>query len=91
MAFINTQRHLALGGEIDNPKWKSSWKGKKVYKDGLVPKLHLIKGSVEATTTEAEYKIDGLAGATLTSNGVTGMVKYWLGKSGFAPFLKKLR
>lgn len=80
-----------LGGEIDNPKWKSTWKGKKVYKEGLVPKLHVIKGAVEATTAEAEYKIDGLAGATLTSNGVTGMVKYWLGKSGFAPFLQKLR
>lgn len=83
-----------LGGEIDNPKWKSTWKGKKVYRadsDNFEPALHVIKGMVEGSTPDAEYKIDGLAGATLTSNGVTGMVKYWLGNSGFAPFLKKLR
>lgn len=80
-----------LGGEIDNPKWKSTWKGKKLYKDGFTPELHVIKGMVESSTPNAEYKIDGLAGATLTSNGVTGMIKYWLGKSGFAPFLKKMQ
>lgn len=80
-----------LGGEIDNPKWQGVWKGKKLYKSDFKPALHVIKGAVESSTPNAEYKIDGLAGATLTSNGVTGMIKYWLGTSGFAPFLKKFR
>lgn len=79
-----------LGGEIDNPKWKSSWKGKKIYKND-VPELHVIKGTVTAQTPNNEYKIDGLAGATLTSNGVTGMIRYWLGENGFAPFLEKFK
>jgi len=37
------------------------------------------------------HKVDGLAGATLTSNGVTNLVKFWLGKNGFSPFLAKLK
>lgn len=80
-----------LGGEIDNPKWKELWKGKKVYETGsLEPKLEVIKGAVLPNSTlNPEYKIDGLAGATLTSRGVSNLVQYWLGTEGFAKFLKK--
>ncbi|MFT7130315.1 MAG: Na+-transporting NADH:ubiquinone oxidoreductase subunit C, partial [Gammaproteobacteria bacterium] len=38
-----------------------------------------------------EYKIDGLAGATLTSRGVTNLVHFWLGEQGFQKFLGNLR
>ena len=34
--------------------------------------------------------IDGLAGATLTSRGVDNLVRYWVGESGFGPFLKNI-
>lgn len=81
-----------LGGEVDNPKWKTLWKGKKVYADSsdVAPKLSVIKGAVLPNTTpDAEYKVDGLAGATLTSRGVSNLVQYWLGENGFAKFLKK--
>jgi Na+-transporting NADH:ubiquinone oxidoreductase subunit C len=35
--------------------------------------------------------IDGLSGATLTGNGVTGLVQYWTGPHGFGPYLKNYR
>ena len=38
-----------------------------------------------------EYMIDGLAGATLTANGVTYLVQYWTGSHGFGTYLKKFR
>lgn len=79
-----------LGGEIDNPKWKAQWAGKKVYDDEFNVKIRVIKGSVNSSAPDADYKIDGLSGATITSNGVTGMVQYWLGPDGFGPFLKKM-
>ncbi len=95
-----------LGGEVVNPKWKALWKGKKVYKEASEsgqefqnkhhtevgePVLSLVKGSVDPSRPGAQHQVDGLAGATLTSNGVNNLVKYWLGSEGFAPYLAKLR
>ena len=54
-------------------------------------KVNVIKGHVDAATADAEYKVDGLAGATLTSKGVDNLVKYWMGDSGFKPFLTNLK
>ena len=79
-----------LGGEIDNPKWKALWPGKKVYQNGAV-EIGLIKGSVTPGSANADYEVDGLAGATLTSRGVTNLVHFWLGEQGFQKFLSNLR
>ena len=79
-----------LGGEVDNPRWKAQWKGKIAYQDGK-PAIDVVKGSVGASDPNAKYKIDGLAGATITSNGVENTVKYWLGDDGFGKFIKRQR
>lgn len=89
LGFYEHAETPGLGGEVDNPKWKAQWPGKKIYEDGsYVPAIGLIKGKAAAGDL---HKIDGLAGATLTSNGVTNLVKFWLGENGFAPFLAKLK
>ena len=81
-----------LGGEVDNPKWKALWPGKKVYPEGSIePKLGLIKGSAIPGAPGAEHQIDGLAGATLTSIGVTNLVQFWMGENGYATFLANLK
>lgn len=80
-----------LGGEVENPKWRAKWDGKQVYGDDGSVQLSVIKGSVGPNTSNAQYKVDGLSGATLTSRGVSNMIHYWLGESGFAPFLKQVR
>lgn len=80
-----------LGGEVDNPMWKAKWHGKKVYGSSDEVLLSVIKGSVSSDTPDAEHKVDGLSGATLTSNGVDNMLKFWLGENGFAPFLNNLK
>lgn len=81
-----------LGGEVDNTNWKALWDGKKLYGDEGIGKvrLHLIKGSVDKDAPDAKFLIDGLSGATLTSNGVTRLIQYWLGPEGFVPFLKRI-
>jgi Na+-transporting NADH:ubiquinone oxidoreductase subunit C len=35
------------------------------------------------------HEIDGLAGATLTGNGVTNLVRFWMGELGFAKYLQR--
>ena len=73
--------HLAL---------KAFWPGKQVYRDGEVH-IGLVKGAVDPTAESAAWQVGGLAGATLTSRGVTNLVHFWLGENGFAPFLNNLR
>lgn len=73
-----------LGGEIDNPKWRSLWPGKSLYDNSGNLILSVSRsGGVESS------RVDGLAGATLTSNGVHNLIHYWLGQNGFGPYLKK--
>ncbi len=87
--FYDHKETPGLGAEVDNPKWKAQWKGKKIYKDNKV-NLVVIKGKVEADDSESTYKIDGLSGATITSRGVTNMVAYWFGESGYSSLLREL-
>ena len=87
--FYDHKETPGLGAEVDNPKWKAQWKGKKIYKDNKV-NLAVIKGKVEAGYSESTYKIDGLSGATITSRGVTNMVAYWFGESGYSSLLREL-
>lgn len=94
VSSITFYEHLetpGLGGEIDNKRWQASWDGKKITDDKGQPTLRLIKGGVSASTPDAEYKVDGLAGATLTSNGVTNLVQFWMGEKAFGPYLDRVR
>lgn len=80
-----------LGGEVDNPHWKALWNGKKLFDESGQIEIEVIKGVVSEGTENAQYKIDGLSGATITSNGVEQLVRYWVGPDAFGPFLEKLR
>ena len=81
-----------LGGEVDNERWKSSWIGKKVLSsDDFSPIFDVVKGSVNPNSKMAMSQVDGLSGATLTSNGVESMVNYWLSANGYGKYLKNFR
>ncbi|HFD12321.1 MAG TPA: Na(+)-translocating NADH-quinone reductase subunit C [Crenotrichaceae bacterium] len=89
--FYDQAETPGLGGEVVNPKWRAIWKGKKIFNKQGEPVLGLIKGNVDPSKPGSEYQVDGLAGATLTSQGVSNLIKYWLGESGFGPFLEKFK
>ncbi len=80
-----------LGGEVVNPNWRALWKGKKVYGENGDVALTLVKGTVDTSRPDAVNKVDGLAGATLTSRGVSNLIQYWMGSEGFAPYLNKIK
>jgi len=90
LGFYEHAETPGLGGEVDNPRWKSSWPGKQVYRDGKVA-IGLVKGAVDPASPAATWQIDGLAGATLTARGVTNLVRFWLGENGFELFLNNLK
>jgi Na+-transporting NADH:ubiquinone oxidoreductase subunit C len=89
--FFDHAETPGLGGEIDNPVWQARWVGKQIYDEPGIPRLRVIKGSVDTSAIEAKYQIDGISGATLTANGVSNMLNYWLGEDGFGGFLIKIR
>ena len=80
-----------LGGEVDNPAWKALWNGKSAFDERGTLRIAVIKGRADPSRAEARYQVDGLSGATITARGVTNMLTYWLGDSGFGPYLKQLK
>ncbi|MCQ4288052.1 Na(+)-translocating NADH-quinone reductase subunit C [Pseudomonas stutzeri] len=80
-----------LGGEVDNPKWRNQWPGKELFNENGELAVQIVKGSVDPQSPRADHQVDGLAGATLTSNGVNNLLHFWLGEHGFGPFIANLR
>jgi Na+-transporting NADH:ubiquinone oxidoreductase subunit C len=80
-----------LGGEVDNPKWRQLWHGKKAFDDNGDLQIKVVRGHVDFNVAGAEHQVDGLSGATLTSKGVSNLVNYWLGAHAFGPYLEKMR
>ena len=91
LKFYEHAETAGLGAEVDNPAWLAKWPGKLVFDESGKPVVELVKGGVTATGDAARHQVDGLAGATLTSRGVTNMLHYWLGEEGFGPFLARIR
>ncbi len=75
-----------LGGEVDNPTWQAKWQNKKIFANTGKVAISVVKGGASG-----DYQVDALSGATLTSDGVHNLVRFWMGKQGFAPFLGKFR
>jgi len=91
LGFYEHAETPGLGGEVDNPAWRGKWTGKQVYNDAGEVIIKVIKGAVSESTPDADSKVDGLSGATLTSRGVENMLHYWLGKQGYNNYLNKIR
>ena len=91
LEFFDHKETPGLGGEIDNPKWKAIWKGKEVFSESGDILISVIKGSVDKSSEQAKYQVDGLSGATITSNGVTNLLSFWLGDMGYGPLIDQLQ
>lgn len=84
LTFYQQAETPGLGGEVMNPQWKKKWNGKQIYEEGEVA-LEVTKGDQSGN----EYGVDALSGATITSNGVSNMLEFWLGPKGFKPYISK--
>lgn len=90
LGFYQHGETPGLGGEVDNPRWKSQWQGKEVFDAQGRIAIRLLKGAVDPSAPDAKHHIDGLSGATLTSRGVDNLLHFWLGENGYKPFLDNL-
>lgn len=74
-----------LGGEVDNPDWKNKWPKKTALTDDGKVAIRVVKNA------SGDSAVDALSGATITSNGVSNMLQYWLGPDGFGPFIENVK
>lgn len=91
LKFYEHGETAGLGAEVDNPGWLAQWPGRQVYDASGAPALRVAKGRSTATGDATRHEVDGLSGATLTSNGVSNMLRFWLGERGFGPFIENYR
>ena len=91
LGFYQHAETPGLGGEVDNPKWKSQWPGKRVFDEQGAPATTMFKGVVTKETPGGEHKFDALSGATITGRGVENLVNFWVGDLGFGPYLKRIQ
>ncbi|WLQ16893.1 Na(+)-translocating NADH-quinone reductase subunit C [Hahella aquimaris] len=91
LGFYEHGETPGLGGEVDNPNWKSQWPGKEVYDENFDVAVRLVKGGVNPSASDAKYSVDALSGASLTSRGVENLLHYWLSESGFKTYLERVR
>ncbi len=79
-----------LGAEIENPTWRALWPGKQVFDENGEIELEVIRGKPSPDDPNIKYEVDGISGATITSEGVSNLIRYWLGPDAFGPYLQKL-
>ena len=79
LTFYKHKETPGLGGEVDNPRWKAEWEGRKLYDPEGRPSAMVYKGPAPS---DDPYAVDGLSGATITSRGVSNLIRYWASEDG---------
>lgn len=75
-----------IGAKIDSDAWTRLWSGLKVSDGSGRVLLEVVKGRAEGY-----HQVDGISGATRTGDGITTLMRFWLGPDGYGPYLDRLR
>ena len=94
ITFYSHGETPGLGAEIEKKWFQNNFKGKNIWDDNenVLWPVKVIKGKVNEKITDEkqkEHSVDGISGATITSRGVTEMIKRELEK--YEPFFSKIR
>ena len=90
LTYYDQKETPGLGGEASNPRWQALWQGRKAYDEQWEPRITVIKGHAGPPEQDPHH-VDGLSGATITSNGIARMMAFWFSKDGYGPFLAHFR
>ena len=86
LSILEQSETPGIGARIEEEEWLARWQGKQIADENGALQIEVV---MEQAT--GPYQVDGITGATRTSNGVTNMLRFWLGDNGFGPFLTDLR
>lgn len=85
-AYYKQGETPGLGAEVDNPKWKAQWIGKKLFDENGKPVFKVSKNNLGT-----DHEVDALAGATITGNGVQTSTNYWMSDHAYGKLLENIR
>lgn len=80
-----------VGARIEDPDWTARWQGLPAYDADGVLRIGVRTYAGGGSNEYAQHRVDGISGATRTSQGVDGMLRFWLGEFGFGPYLQRIR
>ena len=89
VAGMHVYRHgetPGIGDRIEDPQWLSTWTGKRAYDDTGRSQFLVARGS-----SASPYRVDLITGASVTSEALGNIVRFWLGPQGYGPLLQALR
>lgn len=86
VSFDHVTETAGLGAEIkDSEAFKNAFKGLELYNDeGEYVSVSVVKGGIK----KPDHQVDAIAGATITSNGVTEMMQR--GMAVYLPYFESL-
>jgi len=90
LSFYEHGETPGLGSEIDKPAWRALWPGKQIVDEAGRLRIAVVRGRADPASPDAPYQVDGITGATRTGDGVTNLLRFWLGPMGFGPYLERL-
>lgn len=91
ISFYQHGETPGLGGEVENPRWQAGWQKKKLYSPQGEVALDIVKAGSQGNPEDTAYQVDGLSGASLTSDGVEKLIRFWFGENGFKPYFKRIK
>lgn len=91
LRFYEQNDTPGIGARIQDSAWEALWPGKRVRDDDGELRIGVARGRLTGSSSDTDYMVDGISGATRTSLGVHGLLRFWLGDSGFGPYLARVR
>ncbi len=93
LTFYKHGETPGLGAEIEKDWFQNNYKGKKIWdiKHNKLRPVAVVKGKVKTVVPadQADFYVDGISGATMTSKGVTALTDKWV--KIYEPFFSKIR
>jgi Na+-transporting NADH:ubiquinone oxidoreductase subunit C len=82
LTFYEQGDSPGMGARVEEAEWQALWAGKSIADETGRILIAVVQGKATGP-----YQVDGISGATRTSDGVTNLLQFWLGENGFGPFL----
>lgn len=87
VTFDHKAETPGLGARITSAEIQNRYEGKKLYDDGELVSVDMVKG--EGNEGLTEHQVDGMSGATITGKGVNDMLKNYMGY--YEGYFKKMK
>lgn len=86
IAITEQSETPGLGARITEDAWQQSFAGTRIRDDSGAVRFSVARGPANT-----DYEVDGITGATRTSNAIGNIVRFWVGPEGYGPFMDAVR